>query len=411
MSYGSGASLRHKGMATHQIPAIVVSRGYTALGSLRSLARAGITTYVVPFDPLAARSRWYRELPGGPRQWPMPLDSRADALLAALPIDLAVPIAGADDAALWLSDVAEGPLASRFPCSISSRATLEILQDKSRFAAWLAGTRIAHPRTWPIRSRGEIEAVPFDSVDRVFLKPADSQSFSNALGVKGVWAHSRSEMIDSWQRLHDLGFAVVVQEYVAGGADDHYFIDGFRDRSGKVVGLFARRRLRIYPPGFGNSSYCESIAIDDIAAARDSLHDLLDALSYRGIFSAEFKREARTGEFKILEVNSRAWWYVEFAAVCGLDVCTMAYHDALDEPITPPGRTRIGAGCINWVIDAKAVMSAEGRLGASWARIARQWLRARYHVFCGDDPMPGLHTMRNLLAHRVRKWLRRKARE
>jgi len=47
------------------------------------------------------------------------------------------------------------------------------------------------------------------------------------------------------------------------------------------------------------------------------------------VFSAEFKFDERDGLFKILEVNARPWWYVDFAARCGVDVCRMAYRDAL----------------------------------------------------------------------------------
>lgn len=395
------------GASPQRIPAIVFSRGFTALGALRCLAREGITTYVAPFDELSSHSRWYRPLPGGPYDWPALLDARANEVLASLPFDRAVTIAGADDAALWLADVAAGPLASRFPYSGSSRATYEILQDKSKFAAWLGSTRIPHPRTFRIHDRSDLDAVPFDEMDRVFLKPADSQSFNNALGKKGVWAYSRAEMVESWQRLHDMGFRIVVQEYVAGDAADHYFIDGFRDRNGTIVGMLARRRLRIYPPGFGNSSYCESVPLDDLAPARNSIQTLLEALSYRGIFSAEFKRDSRTGDFKILEVNSRAWWYVEFAARCGLNVCTMAYRDALGMPVSGPQRPlRSGVGCVNWVIDAKAVATHEGRLGTPWRRVLWQWLRARYHVLCLDDPVPAITVAAQALLRRIKRLLR-----
>lgn len=393
-----------------EIPAIVFSRGFTALGALRCLAMNGIETYVAPFDELASHSRWYRPLPATAHAWPTSLHgAQADAALAALPFERAVAIAGADDAALWLADVAAGPLGQRFPYSGSSRATYEIVQDKSKFADWLAQTRIPHPRTFRIESRADLDAVPFDEMERVFLKPADSQSFTNALGKKGVWAHSRAQMIESWQQLHDLGFRVVVQEYVAGDAADHYFIDGFRDRNGNVVGLFARRRLRIYPPGFGNSSYCESVPIAEVEPARQSLEELLAALSYRGIFSAEFKRDARTGAFRILEVNSRAWWYVEFAARCGLNVCTMAYRDALGLPVDAPDEPlRIGVGCLNWISDAKAVASREGRLGAPLTRVLRQWSRAHYHVWRLDDPMPGIRVFLDIVRRRVRRLFTRK---
>lgn len=391
-------------VAPPSIPAIVVARGYTALGTLRALAQAGIPAYVAcPEDDLATRSRWFRPLPGA-APWHGGIDAHSLSALQTSGLHEAVLIPGADDAALWVADIARGPEQSRWHSSSSSRETLEILQDKSRFAAFLSAASIPHPRSFHVDRLDDIAAIPFAELDRVFIKPADSQSFNNALGKKGVWARNRQEMEAEWQRLHDAGFAVIAQEYVPGSSADHYFIDGFRDRNGAIAGTMARRRLRIHPPDFGNSSYCISVPLADVQGAYDNLDRLLTQLAYRGIFSAEFKRDARNGDFKLLEVNTRAWWYVEFAARCGVNVCEMAYQDALDRPVAPPDAAyRVGAGCVNWINDAKSVRSPGGRHGASWWRVLRQWSGARYHVMRWRDPRPGLHVIADTLKH----WLKR----
>lgn len=393
------------GPQTSLPPAIVLGRGHTGLGALRSLVAAGIDTYVAcPADDLATRSRWYRPLPGA--AWDGGIGADTRQVLERLPIDGAVLIPGADDAALWLSDLAHAPLGSRFKTSSSSRQTLEILQDKQRFGAWLAEAGIPHPRTFAIASHADIAAIPFAELDRVFIKPADSQQFSSTLGVKGVWANGRREFEEAWDRLDAQGFKLIAQEYIPGSAADHYFIDGFRDRHGNFSGLFARRRLRIYPADFGNSSYCRSIPLQDVDGAVAHLAALLASLQYRGIFSAEFKRDARNGEFRILEVNTRAWWYVDFAAQCGVNVCRMAYEDACDLPVTaaaqpyPPG-----IGCVNLNADIRSVFAQ--RPPRDWSTILRQWRQARFHVFSWQDPRPGLAAVALSLRHGLRQAWRR----
>lgn len=388
----------------HQTPALIIARGYTALGALRALSQAGIPAYVAcPAGDLASRSRWFRPLPGA-QPWTGSIDEHSIETLTACGLQEAVLIPGADDAALWVADLMASPLNSRFHASSSSRETLEILQDKSRFAAYLAGTSVPHPRTFRLNTQDDVASIPFAELDRVFVKPADSQSFNNALGKKGIWAQSRAEMESIWSQLHDAGFQVIAQEYVPGGSDDHYFVDGFRDRDGRLSGALARRRIRIYPPDFGNSSYCTSIPLDEVSEAVNCLSKLLAMLAYRGIFSAEFKRDSRTGEFKLLEVNTRAWWYVEFAARCGLNVCAMAYQDARERPVSEAAPCRSGIGCVNWINDAKSVLAAGGRRGLSWFAILRQWRTACFHVLRWRDPLPGLHVMRETL----RNWLDRK---
>ena len=205
--------------------------------------------------------------------------------------------------------------------------------------------------------------------------------------------------------MHAQGFGLIAQEYVPGTAADHYFIDGFRSRDGDLGGVFCRRRLRIHPPDFGNSSYCHSIPPHDTGNALRDLESLLHDLSYRGIFSAEFKRDARTGEFRLLEINTRAWWYVEFAARCGVNVCRMAWEDALGLPVTKSGKVRIGRGCVNLPADLEAVRSQHLPLRA-WPGIARQWAHAHFHVFRLADPMPGLSAARVIARHVLGKFLR-----
>ena len=394
-------------VAPSKVPAIVVGRGQTGLGALRCLQLGGIPAYVAcPEVDLVTHSRWYRPTPGAQR-WDGTPGAAAEALLLAMPLPRAVLIPGADDAALWMSDL-PATLRERFAVASSSRATLEILQDKSKFGEYLARTGVDHPRTYTIHEAADIERIPFDELDRVFVKPADSQRFSAALGAKGIWARDRREFLEVWKKLEDCGLSVIAQEYVPGTSADHYFVDGYRDRDGALTGLFARRRYRIFPPDFGNSSYCESIALAEVAPAVEAIGALLESLHYRGIFSAEFKRDARDGRFRLLEVNVRAWWYVEFAARCGVNVCRMAWQDALGERVDAAPQTYpIGAGCANLPGDLKAVLSrSAAERGPLWRTFA-QWLRAHLHVFRVDDPKPGLVAMGEVIRLVARKALRR----
>lgn len=374
----------------------MVGRGHTALGVLRSLALAGIPAYATcPTDDLAARSRWYRPTPG-PVPWRGTLDADAEELLLGMPFDRAVLVPAADDAASWIARL-QPRLGERFPASISAPGTLAILQDKARFADWLATSDIPHPRSFRLDSIADIDAIPFGQLDKLFLKPVDSQKFSEATGNKGLWIHGREELETLWPGFAERGFTFIAQEYVPGSSADHYFVDGFRDRAGRFPGLFARRRRRIHPPGFGNSSYCESVPLDDVRGAVDAVTRLLERLHYRGIFSAEFKRDARDGKFRILEVNTRAWWYVEFAARCGVNVCEMAVRDAQGLPVESPRRAyTVGAGCVNLAGDLKAAWSRESIVRDPPHRVLVQWLRAHFLVFRFDDPRPALAAIRAL---------------
>ena len=157
----------------------------------------------------------------------------------------------------------------------------------------------------------------------------------------------------------------------------------------------------MFPPDFGNSTLTVSIPRDDVASAVASVTRLVEGIGYRGIFSAEFKLDSRDNEFKILEVNSRPWWYIGFAAHCGVDVATMAYRDALGLPVEDVESYAVGERCVLLSQDIRAYLHARKHETApglgDWVR---SWLGATPTVLALDDPLPAL-TVPSFLAQRV----------
>jgi predicted ATP-grasp superfamily ATP-dependent carboligase len=251
---------------------------------------------------------------------------------------------------------------------------------------------IPHPISLLAGSVGDLAQVPDEFFNGAILKPRDSQSFMARFGVKAVRLRSRADAITQLERIQAAGQLVLLQEYVPGPATEHYFVDGFVDRTGTIRAIFARRRLRMYPLDFGNSTAMVSVPREDVDPAIASMTALIKAVGYRGIFSAEFKRDYRDNRFKILEVNTRPWWYVEFAARCGVDVCRMAYDDALGRPVETVTSYLTGRRLVFPYYDRLAcrALQAEGRLSArEWAR---SWAGAMQPIFELSDPMPGLRS-------------------
>lgn len=375
---------------------LVLGSGITPLGAIRSLARAGLRSYLAcrPGD-LASRSRFARS-PG--RLLPEGSDPRALAEgLAALPLPRAVLLPCSD---FWLEAVAGLPEETRrrFPASVPSPATVATLLDKGRFARALEQFGVPHPRTILLQGACDLGAVDERELPGHFLKPCDSQSFGRLFGKKAYRVRDRAEAEARLGAMAHAGLEALLQEYIPGPPDRHVFLDGFRDRHGAIRALFARRRLRMFPDDFGNSTMLRSIAPDEVKPAARDLFRLLEGLGHRGIFSAEFKYDDRDGLFKLLEVNSRPWWFVEFASLCGADVCRLAVLDALGLPVPDAGPYRVGRRFVHLGLDFRAFLHlrGEGRLGAlSWLRSVAG---ASGTIFRWKDPMPAVR----LLAAKLR---------
>jgi predicted ATP-grasp superfamily ATP-dependent carboligase len=372
----------------YSTPVLVLGSGVTALGVCRTLGRARIPNYLVNADrDFANRSRWVDPLQ-------VVATESADVaalvdLLSDLELERAVLMPCSDR---WSNAVAGLPdsMGLRFPASVSTGRAVEVLTDKNQLREYLEYLEVPGPRTIPVHGPEDLAGISDEEIPGFFLKPRDSQSFSRRFRRKAFTVTDRADAIRRLQEMSEVGLEAVFQEYVVGPMDAHYFIDGFVDRYGQVKALFARRRLLMFPVDFGNSTLMVSVPLDEIMPAVESLRRLLAGLDYRGIFNAEFKRDERDGLYKLLEVNVRPWWFVEFAALSGVDVVTMAYLDALDREVEPVLDYEPGLRHMMFAQHLRALLALrpEGRL------TLQQWLResrgASDAVFRWNDPMPGV---------------------
>jgi D-aspartate ligase len=370
-----------------QPPVVVLGTGITALGVLRILARDKIVAFPTDASELLIRaSRYFRRLPG---EHPRNEDRELEEWLPKLGLPRAVLMPCSDH---WVSRVArlDPALRSRFPASVSCADTIHRFVDKGSFAATLAAAGTPHPFSRELDHVDDLADVPAEVFTNAMLKPRDSQRFIQRFGVKAFHVSSRQEAEKGWRKLAVEGFPVILQEYIPGPATQHYFIDGFVDRGGVVRAMFARRRLRMYPLDFGNSTYMESVTPAAAEGAIESISALLAHVRYRGMFSAEFKLDPRDGQFKLLEVNVRAWWYVDFAARCGVDVCRMAYLDALDRPVADVHHYHVGRTLVYPYADyfACRALLARGEL-TIWQWL-RSWISSSQPIYQWRDPIPSL---------------------
>lgn len=386
------------------VPVIVLGTGLTALGVQRSLAAVDIRTLLVESPrSMAGMSRWARVIEHPESTDPAPLQ----ALLGGLPVARAVLMACSDK---WSTAVSALPKATRrqFVTSMPSPSAVGLLADKARLAATLQRLDVDHPWTLVITTEKDLDEIPNERWPTIFLKPTDSQSFSQLFGVKAFTVTDRADAAKRLHQMHQAGIGAIAQEYIPGPPDRHYFIDGFVDRSSRVQALFSRRRFRMFPTDYGNSTFMQTVGLDSVSSAVEGLQVLLNDLSYRGIFSAEFKHDPRDGSFRLLEVNVRPWWFVEFATRCGVNVCELAYLDALNLPV--PARLSFPIGARHMLMPGD--FHAYRHLRKSGDLSFRSWSRsvwgASHAVFRWNDPLPVFESTVNLpnrVARKLRKTL------
>jgi len=367
-------------------PAIVFGAYITGLAAIRAFGRAGVPVFVAGRDHTTlARSRWFRPAPGDPVDESTGVE-RLVAYLRSLPFERSVLFPCSDRWTTALASLPDECARAHTPI-VASATVVRTLVDKLRFAHAARAHAVAAPRMY---TPAEVASIGDDDLENFFIKPCHSQPFADRFGVKAFRIEGRGEAMERLASLRTAGFDVLLQEYIPGPPTAHLFLDGYVDRTGVMRACFARRRLRAYPREFGNSTLSVTIPLDEVAPAFEALCRLFEGLGYRGLFDAEFKHDARDGQFKILEVNPRPWWQLELAAAAGLDVCTMAYRDALGEPIATASSYRIGRTWVHPVQDLTAWWNDRHSRERAGGFPLRAWLSGPNTVFSWDDPAPAI---------------------
>jgi predicted ATP-grasp superfamily ATP-dependent carboligase len=148
----------------------------------------------------------------------------------------------------------------------------------------------------------------------VVVRPALSWRFEGERWIRGTVSYEGGLEGISRRLRHDpaLRHAYLVQRKIEGHGCGLFLLA----RGGKIVRLFAHRRLREKPPTGGVSTLCVSITPPaDLAAAAEKWAAFM---KWSGLAMLEFKR-SREGPAYLLEVNARPWGSMALAEASGVD--------------------------------------------------------------------------------------------
>jgi len=179
----------------------------------------------------------------------------------------------------------------------------------------------------------------------------------------------------------------VVQEMIPGAGESQYSYAALWNE-GVPVAEFTARRTRQYPVDLGYTSTFVEVVDEPqlITAARR----LLGSIAHHGLVEVEFKRDARDGSMKVLDVNPRPWTWFGLGAAAGVDLGAMLWAIKSGQTVQAAS-VRSNTSWMYLVRDVVAAgkLISSGRLTkrayfSSFAKV-RAWA-----TFAANDPLPGL---------------------
>lgn len=367
--------------------AIILAGSHGAIGLARVLARQGLDVwFVTDSTPLPRFSRAVAQW----RSWPGAEDPQAIDVLEDIvrreKLDGYLLIPAADAEVNFVSQAHER-LSRRLNVLLPDWSRLQWAADKAHTYQRAAELGIAAPEIYPVRSATDAAQMPMRFP--VVLKPSMRLAVNRFTRDK-VW---RADDRESFVRLYAEAVSlvgadcVVIQELVPGGGECQLSYAGLWWQ-GRPITSFIAQRTRQYPIEFSyTSTFVETIESEDVRKAAETF---LTSIDHHGLCEIEFKRDPRSGELKILDVNPRPWSWFGLADAAGIDFGAAIVAVAGGQ--APPAmRARKGVGWMFGQRDPVAALqlALAGRLDVgSWlASITRT---RTFATFSLSDPLPGI---------------------
>jgi predicted ATP-grasp superfamily ATP-dependent carboligase len=302
---------------------------------------------------------------------------RFAAAQAALPV-----LFYEDDRELLLISRYRERLSRHFRFVAPDPVLVEDLVDKGRFQALARRLDLPVP---PARVLDpSMDPVPLDLEFPVALKPIVRRADRwTPIGgtAKALRLDTPVALASYWPRLATAGIPVLLQQLIPGPESCIESYHVYVDDHGETVGEFTGRKIRTWPPAYGDST---ALVITDSPEVTTLGRDLVRRLGLRGVAKFDFKR-APDGRLYLLEVNPRFTQWHHLGARAGVNIPALVYADLAG---LPRGRVQKARAGVRWCKPWGDVSAARAA-GISFLRWLPWALRCEAkRVMAWDDPMP-----------------------
>lgn len=340
--------------STH-VPAIVIGAGLNGLGVARSLARAGVPVWLADDDAgrVELKTRTAK---------PLKLAAlHGDALVDDLVRLGTTRFAGQRPVLLLTQEetvrtisAQRMRLADLYRFTLPPAAIVEALQHKSGFQQLAEKYGAPIPPLVRVQSEADLAALSTLQYP-VVVKPGTRNDAYGHRFRKAYRIEDAAAAVKLVREILPVMPDVVVQEWTEGPDSNIYFCLQYLDARGEVAASFTGRKVRSWPPQVGGTASCMPAPAADAELRTLTTKFFRDA-GVTGMAGMEYKRDVRTGQFRMVEPTiGRTDYQAEVASLNGVNLPYAAYccETGLSFP-TPHAAARMVA----WRVRSEDLQSA-----------------------------------------------------
>jgi predicted ATP-grasp superfamily ATP-dependent carboligase len=197
-------------------------------------------------------------------------------------------------------------------------------KDETVKIAEKVGVRV--PKTYYPHNIPEVRELARELRYPVVVKGAEEAGYVG-------YANTPEELISRFSSIVE--YLPIVQEYISG---DGYGFFALYNR-GEPRAIFMHRRVREYPVTGGPSTCAESVFDPELKRCGMAM---LNELRWHGVAMVEFKKDAQSGEYVLMEINPKFWGSLDLSIASGVNFPYLACRMALEGDVGPVFEYQVG---------------------------------------------------------------------
>jgi len=202
---------------------------------------------------------------------------------------------------------------------LADAPSLGIAGSKERTIQYAGKIGVRTPKTWYPKTESDADAIAQEVSYPAVIKGSEESGFVR-------YANSPEELSEKFRMI--ARYSPVIQEYITG--EGYGFFALYNHGNTRV--MFMHKRIREYPVTGGPSAVAESVYDP---ALQDAGLRILDGLNWHGVAMVEFKKDKKSGEFVLMEINPKFWGSLGLSIASGVDFPYLASRMATDGDIEP----------------------------------------------------------------------------
>jgi predicted ATP-grasp superfamily ATP-dependent carboligase len=297
-------------------------------------------------------------------------------------------------------------LSENFITVIPEPAALQISLDKWATYRAAVDANVVTPRCWMLDGDEDVKRIIDEVSYPCVLKPVASRDWRvddnwQKVGArKAIGIFSPQDLLAEYAQVARANQRALLQDMVAGADDCLMTACCYLDRQSELVAAFNTHKLVQSPEGFGTGCIVEAADCPEIL---DPTVRLLRSIGFTGIAEVEYKWDAASRQYKLIEINARPWDQHSLGGFCGTDLAYLAYCEHSGLPMPVPAKR---SSAVKWIAEDAFITTALQMLRAHDPKL-RALLRAArgkrtYAVWSASDPLPMLvYMLRRFIPHLI----------